>query len=176
MLTGALVTLRPIEPADYPALTVYANDVELRLLVGGSPPTPSPQATVAAMYEQRRVDPDEVNFAMVTSGAGGTLIGQCGLFRHDHVARTAELGMTIGEREYWGRGIGREAVSLLVEYAFQVRNLRKVHLSVHATNERAIRAYRAAGFVEEGRRRQHVWNNGTYTDLVLMGRLRDDSH
>lgn len=176
MLSGALVTLRPIEPADYPVLTAFANDVELRLLVGGAPPTPSPQSTVAAMYEQRRVNPDEVNFAMVANAAGGTLIGQCGLFRHDHAGRTAELGMAIGEREYWGRGIGREAVSLLVGYGFRVRNLRKVHLSVHATNERAIRAYSAAGFVEEGRRRQHVWNDGAYTDLVLMAQFRDDAH
>jgi RimJ/RimL family protein N-acetyltransferase len=174
VLTGSLVTLRPIEPDDYPTLSDHANDVELRLLVGGTPPLPSPQASIAALYERRRQDPDEVNFAITANDQAGKLIGQCGLFRHDHVAHTAEVGVTIGDRSYWGRGYGREVVSLLVVYAFQVRNLRKVHLSVLATNERAIRAYVAAGFTEEGRRRQHVWNDGAYTDVVLMGRFRDE--
>ncbi len=155
-------------------LAEHANDVGLRLLVGGSPPLPAPLSSVAALYERRRTDPDEVNFAVTALDDGGRLIGQCGLFRHDHVARTAELGITIGDHGYWGRGYGREVVTLLVGYAFTIRNLRKVHLSVLATNGRAIRAYVAAGFVEEGRRRRHVWNDGAYADLVLMARFRDD--
>jgi RimJ/RimL family protein N-acetyltransferase len=173
VLNGELVTLRPIESGDYPTLAAYANDVQVRLLVGGEPPTPAPQASVAALYERRREDPDTVNFAIIANAPGERLIGQCALFRHDLVARTAELGILIGDHSYWGRGYGREAISILVDYAFRLRNMHKVHLSVHATNERAIRAYLAAGFVEEGRRRQHVWSDGAYTDLVLMGRLRD---
>lgn len=172
MLTGELVTLRTIEPGDYATLAVFSNDVELELLGGGDPPTPRPQASVAASYEQLRENPDSVNFAITANDAGGKLLGQCGLFRHDLLGRTVELGITIGVREYWGRGYGRESVALLVDYAFRLRNLRKVHLSVHASNSRAIRAYTAAGFVEEGRLREHVWNAGGYVDLVLMGCLR----
>ena len=40
--------------------------------------------------------------------------------------------------------------------------------------ERAQRAYRACGFVEEGRLRQHAWGNGAYIDLVYMGILRTE--
>jgi RimJ/RimL family protein N-acetyltransferase len=172
VLTGELVTLRPIETDDYPALAVFANDVELELLGGGDPPTPTPQASTAAAYEQRRENPDSVNFAITANEAAGRLIGQCGLWRHDQLGRTVELGITIGVREYWGRGYGREAVALLVDYAFRLRNMRKVHLSVLASNDRAIRSYTAVGFVEEGRLREHVWSDGAYVDLVLMGRIR----
>lgn len=172
MLTGELVTLRPIEPDDYPALAVFANDVELELLGGGDPPTPTPQPSVVAAYEQRREHADSVNFAITANEATGRLIGQCGLWRHDQLGRTVELGITIGVREYWGRGYGREAVGLLVDYAFRLRNMRRVHLSVLASNDRAIRSYSGAGFVEEGRLREHVWSAGSYVDLVLMGRLR----
>ncbi len=172
MFTGALVTLRPIEPDDYPTLAAFANDVEVELLGGGDPPTPRAQASVVAAYEQSRENPDSVNFAITANDAAGKLIGQCGLFRHDHLGRTVELGITIGAREYWGRGGGREAVDLLVDYAFRLRNMRKVHLAVHASNERAIRSYAAAGFAEEGRLQEHVWSDGGYVDLVLMGRLR----
>lgn len=171
MLAGDLVTLRPIEPGDHPALAAFRNDLELSLLVGGPPPAPMPIASVVELHERRRASPDEINFAITANDPAGLLIGQCGLFRHDVVSRTVELGIAIGARDYWGRGYGRETVLLLVDYAFRVRNIRKVCLTVNATNERAIRAYTAAGFTEEGRRIKHVWNNGEYIDVVLMARF-----
>jgi RimJ/RimL family protein N-acetyltransferase len=48
----------------------------------------------------------------------GLCIGQCALFGVNWVARTAELGITIGDKKYWGQGHGRESVNLLVHYAF----------------------------------------------------------
>ena len=55
-----------------------------------------------------------------------------------------------------------------------MQNLRKIWLETHATNERAIRSYRAVGFVEEGRQREHVWSGGAYDDIVLMGLFRTE--
>ena len=68
-----------------------------------------------------------------------------------------------------GRGFGREAIALLVEYGFLQRNLRKDWLHVHGENRRAQGAYGACGFTEEGRLRAHVWSNGRYDDLLVMG-------
>ncbi|HEY7357566.1 MAG TPA: GNAT family protein, partial [Ktedonobacterales bacterium] len=67
-----------------------------------------------------------------------------------------------------------EAVRLLLDYAFRLRNLHKVWLRVVSTNERAIRAYRACGFVEEGRLREQTWGDGRYVDDVYMGILRTE--
>ena len=63
---------------------------------------------------------------------------------------------------------------LLLKYAFRHHNYHKVWLRVHAGNERALRAYVACGFREEGRLRAHVWSDGRYDDLVLMGVLREE--
>ena len=103
------------------------------------------------------------------------MIGQCALFNLHPVAHRMELGITIGDQAYWGKGYGREAVQLLVDYGFRHHNLHRIYLEVHARNERAIRAYRSCGFAEEGRLRQHVWSDGSYDDLVIMGVLRDVS-
>ncbi|MEP6597850.1 MAG: GNAT family protein [Actinomycetota bacterium] len=172
MLIGELVTLRAIEPDDYPMLARWANDVEVELLGGGDPPAPRPLTSVSAMFDRMRDDRDASNFAIV---ADGLLIGQLGLHGVDHAASTAELGITIGNREYWGRGYGREALLLALDYGFRLRNLRKIWLTVNASNERAIRAYAAVGFVEEGRQREQVWNAGHYDDLVYMGIIRPPS-
>lgn len=72
------------------------------------------------------------------------------------------------------RAYGREVVSLLLDYAFRLRNFHKVWLRMHGSNERALRAYCACGFVEEGRLHSHVWSSGSYDDLVYMGVLHKE--
>lgn len=106
--------------------------------------------------------------------AAGEFIGHCGLFNLNSTAGTCELGITIGEKKYWGQGYGSESIRLLIEYAFRYQNFRKVWLHVHAANDRAVTAYRSCSFVEEGRLRAHVWSNGVYDDLLVMGLLRGD--
>jgi RimJ/RimL family protein N-acetyltransferase len=56
-----------------------------------------------------------------------------------------------------GRGVGTAAIVQLVQFGFVRRNLRRIHLQAIASNAAAIRAYEKAGFVIEGRQRQHAW-------------------
>lgn len=166
MLHGELVTLRAFRDDDLVLLNAWANDVETEVAGGGAPPTPRPQSSTTRLWEQRGEDKSSVDFIIE---ADGKAIGELGLFNPDTVARTVELGITIGDKAYWGRGYGTDAVRLVTDYAFRMRNIRKVHLNVLAPNARAIGAYTKAGFVEEGRLREHVWSDGGYVDLVQMG-------
>lgn len=172
MLYGEHVTLRSIRRDDLPLLCRFNNDVEVELAGGGDPPIPQSLQRLEADFDQEasKGGRDGSSFAIE---ADGKVIGQCALFRFNETGRHCELGITIGDKAYWGRGYGREAVNLLLDYAFRLRNLNRVWLTVLANNERAIRAYRACGFVEEGRLREHAWGNGAYVDLVAMGVLRD---
>ena len=85
-----------------------------------------------------------------------------------------ELGIQIGDREYWGRGYGRDAVRLLLNYGFHYLGARRIWLTTNAKNERVIRSFAAVGFVEEGRPRKVVWIDGEYTDLVNMSILVEE--
>ena len=101
----------------------------------------------------------------------GRAVGRAALFDFDTFARHAEAGISL-VAEARGRGIGTAAITQLVEFGFVRRNLRRIHLQAIASNTAAIRAYEKAGFVTEGRRRQHAWVRGGYEDIVLMGILR----
>jgi RimJ/RimL family protein N-acetyltransferase len=172
MLKGERVILRALEREDLPRLLTFNNDIVVELAGGGDPPMPQSLARLQAEYEQRASSGgrDDANFAIEVEGK---FIGIAGLFNFDHTAHTCELGIGIGDKDYWGRGYGREATRLLIEYAFRYRNFRKVWLRVHGSNERAQKAYLACGFVVEGRLRAHVYSNGNYDDLVIMGILRE---
>jgi RimJ/RimL family protein N-acetyltransferase len=80
----------------------------------------------------------------------------------------------VGEREYWGRGYGTEAMRLVLQFAFQELNLHRVSLGVFAYNERAIRSYEKAGFRIEGRLRQGIHRVNQRWDEVVMGILRSE--
>jgi RimJ/RimL family protein N-acetyltransferase len=70
-----------------------------------------------------------------------------------------------------GRGIGRRAVALVLEHAFGTLGAHRVWLDVMTHNERARRAYAAAGFVHEGIQREALRRGDRYESLALMSVL-----
>ncbi len=171
MLTGKHVVLRPMQPEDVVRQHAFNQDLELYGL-DSTYPRGSPLARAQAFYEHRtQADEQLAPFAIE---ADGTYIGYCGLMDLHNRYGNLELGILIGDRAYWGRGYGRDTIQLLLEYGFHYLGARRIALTTHAKNERALRCYRACGFVEEGRPRQVVWIEGAYTDLVDMSILRDE--
>ncbi|MGH2516473.1 MAG: GNAT family N-acetyltransferase, partial [Ktedonobacterales bacterium] len=103
------------------------------------------------------------------------IIGDIGLHQwKNRRAGTAEMGVGIYDPEYVGKCYGRDAINTLLDWAFRIQNYRRILLHTLANNERAIRAYRACGFVEEGRMRQDDYVNGQYVDTLIMGILRPE--
>lgn len=171
MLQGTKVLLRAFRREDLQRRWEFDNNPAFHLLIHDDPWEPVSLERATARFEASLGDAehDGPHFAIE---ADGKYIGHCLLYGFDHTAHTCMLGIGIGDSDYQGRGYGREALRLLLDYAFRLRNVRKVSLTVSGDNERAIRAYRACGFVEEGRLRQHVWGKGAYLDIVCMGLLR----
>src|SRR3990172_127929 len=171
MLKGKKVLLRPMKQEDIVRQHEFNQDPELYAL-DSTYPRVSPLESAQAFYESRtRFDENIAPFAIE---ADEKYIGYCSLMDLRNPHGNLELGIMIGDREYWGRGYGRDAVRLLLDYGFRHLGARRIALTTHAKNERAIRCYLACGFVEEGRPRKVVWIEGEYTDLVNMSILREE--
>jgi RimJ/RimL family protein N-acetyltransferase len=171
MLKGKKVLLRPMIQEDIARHHAFSQDIALYGL-DCTYPRVSPWERAQAFY-QERTKHDE-NIAPFAIEADGTYIGFCSLMDLQNRHGNLELGIMIGDRAYWGRGYGRDAVKLLLDYGFRYLGARRIALTTHAKNERAIRCYLACGFVEEGRPRKAVWIEGEYIDLVEMSILREE--
>lgn len=171
MLTGDKVILRALRRADLPRINQFNNDPAFVFLCDEEPWEPVSLEREEAHFEEH-VSAGRRNGPRFAIEADQQYIGHCLLYAIDDFARTCQLGIGIGDPAYQGKGYGRDALRLLLNYAFTMRNLRKVGLNVNADNERAIRSYRACGFVEEGRLREHAFVNGAYIDVLCMGILR----
>lgn len=164
--------LRPPEPHDATRLYQYKNDIEVASLLGGFHAGLS-RTDVAEWIESHRRNKSDVIWA-IADRDDDSCLGHVGLYQVDHRIRSAEFAIMIGARDRWGKGLGREVTSHVVEWGFSNLNLNRVSLSVLAGNDRAIRLYRSLGFVEEGRLRQAQYKNGAYVDVVLMSVLRSE--
>jgi RimJ/RimL family protein N-acetyltransferase len=172
MLKGEKVILRAVEEDDLESLYDFDADQEVHALADDEPRVPkSLEAWQEEFKELLRKTDENAIFAIE---AEGEVIGSCSLRNFDYTSRLCELGIVIGERDFWGRGYGRDAVGLLLDYAFGELNMNKVHLTVRADNERAIRSYEARGFRREGLLHEHLYMDGEYRDLVAMGAFRAD--
>jgi len=102
------------------------------------------------------------------------IIGAISLENIDYIARSAELGVFVGESMYRGGGYDAEAVNLILEFGFRYMNLHSIYLYVYDYNKRARVAYEKFGFKNAGRLRQHKYLDGGYRDMIVMDMLRGD--
>ena len=77
-------------------------------------------------------------------------------------------------RAHLGRGYGTDAMRLIVGFGFREVGLHRIQLGVYSFNPRAIAAYRKAGFIEEGRRREAIYHDGHWYDNVQMSILEHE--
>lgn len=171
-IVGNKVYLSPVNPDDAKLYTKWMNDAEITLGLSNHHKVYSElaeQATLEAMSK----DPNNVSFAIIDKAINQP-IGNCGLFDHDPIRRTATIGIFIGERTHHSGGFGTEALALLMDFGFRSLNLHNILLAYFSYNARGAKAYRKLGFSEIGRRREAVWYNGQVYDEVLMDILEEE--
>lgn len=167
---GERVSLRTITPGDLPVIWRLFGDYEVRrfLGLGLGPVYPEDEEEWYRAVRQAR---DRFDFAVV---AGEKLVGVASVHRVDWRARVGGVGYWLG-REYWGRGYGTEAVSLLVRHAFRWLGLEKLWARVYEPNVASRRVLEKNGFRLAGRLRRHVYAPGIgVVDLLLYELLREE--
>lgn len=102
-------------------------------------------------------------------------VGNIKIHRIDNHHRHGEIALIIGEKTCWGKGIGTEAISLLANYAFKNLNLHKIYAGCYAANLGSIKAFKKAGFKEDGIMKQHYFCEGRYVDGVQLAIINKEN-
>jgi RimJ/RimL family protein N-acetyltransferase len=86
----------------------------------------------------------------------------------------ADLSLLIGDRKFWGKGIGTEAIKLVSKFAFDTLNLHKMKAGCYEHNIGSMKAFKKAGFTIEGQLKKQWKLNGGYCDQILLGLCAED--
>jgi RimJ/RimL family protein N-acetyltransferase len=170
-LIGERVVLRPFDKRDLPHIQRWSNDAELRKLIGET--APMSQAEAEKYYKRVRADKDRAWY-MIVLKKGNRVIGEAGLLRMFRPWRSTDMTIIIGERDAWGKGYGKEAGRLILDYAFRHLGFHRVSIGVVGFNKNALRFWRSLGFKKEGVERDAHFYDNKYSDGIMMSILEDE--
>lgn len=162
-LAGKKCYLSPIDVNDAEKYAEWLNDREIVNFLSIAAKSISVETERELLHALSK----EHCYGIIDTGTE-TLIGNIGLHTIDYLNRSAEIGIFIGNKDYWSNGYGAEALSLLIDYAYRILNIHNISLKLFDYNERALKCYQAVGFQKIGAIRDGLIRNMEYHNIILM--------
>lgn len=173
MYYGNKVCLRAYKEEDIKIATGFVNDKELKKFLVATIPFPmSLWEEETWIRSQTGNENGEYNFA-IEDLETNKYIGGCGIQKVNWISRVATVGIMIGDKDYWGKGYGTDAMKVLMQFIFENMNMNKIRLSTFSFNERAKKSYEKCGFKVEGVLRDEVFKEGKYYNEIIMAAFRE---
>lgn len=167
MIAGSKVRIRPKRLEDAANDYQWQTDAELSALDAVAPLTMSFEAYRQEYREQLRF-PSALRRSFAIETLDGAHIGNCVYYNIDKENREAEVGIMVGNRDYWNQGYGTDAMHVLVGFIFRRYNFRRLYLKTLEKNLRAQRSFHKGGFTPYG----HMDRNGYSFLLMELPRTR----
>lgn len=173
MLTGEKITLRPVRLEDREATVKWRNDLFIKASTM-SHPFPVTDELEREWYEKvlRSKDNSYLPFTVISKD-DARVLGYFSLNNINWVSRNGFVSGAIGDKGNMGKGIGREAVALLLKYAFDYLNLIKISAWVK-TDHPAMKTWLELGAVKEGVLARHFYAEGRYSDVAFISWFREE--
>lgn len=171
LLAGRAIRLTAFEPRDVATMAGWYQDAEFMRLFDAEAAYPKTAQQVGDYITAQHRSGTAYVFAVRPVGSD-EMIGYVELDGIVWAQRVGWVSIAIADPARRGQGLGTEAMTLLLQYAFDELNLRRVQLTVFGYNERAIRFYEKIGFRREGVFREFLERDGQVYDMLLYGLLR----
>jgi RimJ/RimL family protein N-acetyltransferase len=171
LIYGDRIALRRFEErmsdSEMTRLYRWSHDEDVLRWSGGSPTGLSESEFREHLRAERLYGPSNRKAYLILLREPIELIGRLGIFGIDWTKKEGELGIVIGERKYWGQGLGRDAVRTLIRHIYMTSTLNRIYLYTFVDNERAQRSFRSAGFHEVSRGRRFTPDIGEFDGIEM---------
>ena len=171
-LEGNKVFLRAFEEQDGKYLKIWLNNKKINYFLEMGY-RPYREKEVRKFVKTALDNNDAIVFSILEKKKT-KVIGTCGLYHLDYISKRGQLNIIVGDESYLGKGYGTDSVNTLISYGFHRLGLNSIQLGVNAENKRALMSYEKAGFKIEGKRRQFIYNNNSYSDMIVMSILASE--
>lgn len=169
---GEKIMLREYQENDLAHMMDWINDPTIVKFLSDRFLYPQSRRQVENFLNETMKD-DWTGF-VISDRETGDYRGQIDFVNVDQKNGCAEVAIVIGDTNNISKGIGTEAMKLMMEFGFKNLRLKRIELSCWDYNERAINLYNKLGFTEEGRKRKNRYYDGKYHDEVFFGILREE--
>lgn len=165
MIAGKKVILREKILADAWDDYNWETDAELAQL-DASPVVALTFSQYLTDYAGELCNPLSASYRFAVDTLDGKHIGNCSYYNLSETKAETELGIMIGDRNYWNKGYGTDAVTALLNHIFSQTNLKRIYLKTLESNSRAQKCFQKCGFIPCG----HLVNDGFSFALMEINR------
>jgi RimJ/RimL family protein N-acetyltransferase len=172
-IDGTIVTLRPLSLEDINDMYVsWFNDAEV-CKYNSHHVYPYTIELAKEYVTKIRSEKRDLVLAIIAKDTGKH-IGNISLQNIHPIDRSAEYAVILGDRDYWGKGVAGEASRLIIQHGFSTMNLHRIYCGTSTENVPMQKLAAKLGFREEGRRKEAMYKNGAFVDVIEYGLLRSD--
>ncbi len=161
-LIGDKCYLSPIDINDFNKYTEWWNDQDVVKYL------PNHFILTAEKEKENLITTSKMHCYSIIDFQTDELIGDIGLKNISNINRNGEISIIIGNKKYWNQGYGKEAIKLLISYAFNSLSLNSIYLNVYEKNTMAISCYKSIGFKHSGMIREAAFYNQEYDNILIM--------
>jgi RimJ/RimL family protein N-acetyltransferase len=162
------IHIRPLELFDITRTSKWLNDYDMSKIMGYLPYFNQQEQEL--WFNKTINDKSRFIFAICIND-NNEHIGNVALGNVDYINRKAQFSIFIYDKKHRGKGYGKEATKLLLDFAFNRLNLHKVHLQTSRNFESAVKLYESLGFKLEGVLREDFFEGGIYSDKLIYSIL-----
>ncbi|WP_413361949.1 GNAT family N-acetyltransferase [Lysinibacillus sp. 3P01SB] len=165
--------LRRVTKEDAASMLLYLSDKDVMRHIGLEPfQTTNDALEEIAWYDSIVKDGTGIRWG-ITLKEEGKVIGSCGFLNRVAKHRRIEIGTELS-RDYWHRGIAREALHAVIHYGFQHMDIQRIEALIEPANLASQKLFERQGFTKEGLLRSYEYTCGKYDDLFMYSLLAKD--
>jgi ribosomal-protein-alanine N-acetyltransferase len=169
-LSGKRIYLRPLEKKDLKGNYVSWFNNEAVCEFNSHHVFPYTVAQAKNYIESKSGDKNNLALAIIVK-KGNHHIGNISLQNINYINRAAEFAIILGENFFWGKGYAKEASLLIIAHGFKALNLHRIYCGTFAKNIAMQKLAKFLGMKKEGEKKDAIFKNGVYIDIVEFGLL-----
>lgn len=171
MRENHLITLRPVNFEDLEMLTKWNFDPDISKYFSQRPENDYNQQV---KWLQNLLQSETKRKFIIIDNETSIPIGIIGYMHIDSNNRNAEIGITVGNKNYWGKAHSKEALNACLQFGFEELNLHIIYSRVFENNLRAIRFFEKAGFTTDGIKRDCFFKENEFISSVELSLTADE--
>jgi len=164
-MTSNYVTLKPLSHDDFIVVTQWNYDPKVTAFFSERT---KPEIEHQQVWFNNQINDTSKQKFIIICKQQKTKIGLVSLMKIDVINMNCEIGITIGNTDFWGKNHGKDAMHLMLKNCFENLKMHIVYLSVFETNIRGIKFFEKLGFNHDGMMRQNVYKNNEFISLNIM--------
>ncbi|WP_404457252.1 GNAT family N-acetyltransferase [Oceanobacillus kapialis] len=165
--------LRKVMKTDAASMLTYLSDKDVMEYYGLEPfKTEEEALSEVAWYDEIFTEGIGIRWGITLKGLD-KVIGTCGFLNMVKQHSRTQIGYEL-DKQYWGKGIAREAMEAVLRYGFYEMKLHRIEALIEPPNTSSIKLVERNGFMREGLLRDYEFNGKTFDDLYMYSLLRRD--